>query len=117
MKNFINSFSQFQRVNEGMGHLGLIDRGGDNEKMDLLDTGSYSKDPMEVYVLVFNIDISGTDSSSPQFIKVSRSKEELESLMNEYNARISEEYDEEYMEWDGISVSDEPYYSVEKYVI
>jgi hypothetical protein len=111
MKNFINNFSKFQRLNE---QEESIDTYYDEER---LDTGSYSGDPMEVYVLVFNIDISGTDSSSPQFIKVSRSKEELESLMNEYNARISEEYDEEYMEWDGISVSDEPYYSVEKYVI
>lgn len=111
MKNFINNFSKFQRLNE---QEESIDTYHDEER---LDTGSYSEDPMEVYVLVFNIDISGTDSSSPQFIKVSRSKEELESLMNEYNARVSEEYDEEYMEWDGISVSDEPYYSVEKYVI
>ena len=27
MKNYIKNFSQFQKLNEGMGHLGLMDRG------------------------------------------------------------------------------------------
>lgn len=105
MKNFIRNFSQFKKVNE----------------QDMFDETSLTDDrnngDMKVYVLVFNIDISGTPSSSSQFVKVSRSKEELESLMDEYNAAIERDYDEDDMEFDGISVSDRPYYSIEEYMI
>jgi len=67
---------------------------------------------MNVFILILNQDITNTPTSIEQFVKVSNNREELEKLMEEGNSEINEVWDEDWMEYDGVSMSSKPYYSI-----
>ena len=67
---------------------------------------------MKVFILVFNQDITNTPTDIDQFVKVSLNREELEKEVKVKNSEIDEVWDEEWMEYDGISMSSKPYYYI-----
>lgn len=67
---------------------------------------------MKVFILVLNQDITNTPTDIDQFVKVSLNREELENLMETGNSEIDEVWDEDWMEYDGISMSSKPYYYI-----
>jgi len=67
---------------------------------------------MKVFILVLSQDITNTPGDLDQFIKVSRNREELETLMEEGNSEINGSWDPDWMEWDGVSMSSKPYYYI-----
>jgi len=67
---------------------------------------------MKVFILVLSQDITNTSGDLDQFIKVSRNREELETLMEEGNSEINGSWDPDWMEWDGVSMSSKPYYYI-----
>ena len=67
---------------------------------------------MNVFILILNQEITNTPTDIDQFIKVSRNREELETLMEEGNTEINGSWDQNWMEWDGIPMSSKPYYYI-----
>ena len=67
---------------------------------------------MKVFILVFNQEITNTPTDIDQFVKVSLNKEELEKEVKVKNSEIDEVWDENWLEYDGISMSDKPYYYI-----
>jgi len=67
---------------------------------------------MKVFILVFNQDITNTPTDIDQFVKVSLNREELEKEVKVKNSEIDEVWDEDWMEYDGISMSSKPYYYI-----
>lgn len=67
---------------------------------------------MKVFILVFNQEITNTPTDIDQFVKVSLNREELEKEVKVKNSEIDEVWDEDWMEYDGISMSSKPYYYI-----
>ena len=67
---------------------------------------------MKVFILVLNQEITNTPTDIDQFVKVSLNREELEKEVQVGNSRIDEAWDEDWMEYDGTSMSDKPYYYI-----
>ena len=103
MRNYIRNFTKFTRLNENM------------PQKDFALPGwlpGEDGDTMKVFILVLSQDITNTPGDLDQFIKVSRNREELETLMKEGNSEIDGSWDPEWMEWDGVSMSSKPYYYI-----
>jgi hypothetical protein len=67
---------------------------------------------MKVYLLLFYQDITGTSDAIPEFINVSRNREELEELMLQMNEIIDSEWSPEDLEWRGVFMNSKPYYYI-----
>ena len=69
---------------------------------------------MKIYVLLLNLDIQSTPCGVEKFIKVSTDKSELVELMNSGNDQINDEWDDDEGDYDGMLMSDKPYYYIEE---
>jgi hypothetical protein len=110
MRNYIRNFTKFTRLNENTPQKDFAPPAWlPGEEDDIPgDMPSYKTkwsqpgDTMKVFILVLSQDITNTSGDLDQFIKVSRNREELETLMEEGNSEINGSWDPEWMEWDGL---------------
>jgi hypothetical protein len=105
-----DSWYKQNKLNEEFGG-DFEDIGIERDSIDgnLDDTGSGNN----IYVLALYVDMSGGPGAMIEsIIKISQNKEELES----YAQSLPEiEYDEDEQEYDGMQVSDRPYYHISEH--